>query len=63
MGVEFFRANLELIKSLSDEEAVKFLRAGLRIPEITSDEKILKSRKFFLSSIEKRDKEIRKKNR
>lgn len=63
MGVEFFRANLESIKSLSDEEAVKFLRAGLRIPETASDEQLIKTRKFFLSSIEKRDKEMRKKNR
>lgn len=63
MGVEFYRANLELIKSLSDEEAVKFLRAGLRITETASDEQILKGRKIVLSSIEKRDKEMRKKGR
>jgi hypothetical protein len=60
VGEEFFRANLELIKKFSDEEAVKFLRAGLRIPETTSDEQIIRSRKVVLSSIEKRDKEIKR---
>lgn len=63
MGVEFYRANLELIKSLSDEEAVKFLRAGLRITETASNEQIIEARKVVLSSIEKRDKEMQKKGR